>query len=127
MLLIYGLLLSASVFAGSALLLWLWVLPALLGQPFLRLYLLAEHGRCPFVANMLENSRTTHTNALIRFVAWNMPYHAEHHAMPTVPFHQLPKLHNHTKAHLTSVSDGYASFHAGYVAALTPEDKSASE
>ncbi|MEM0945125.1 MAG: fatty acid desaturase, partial [Pseudomonadota bacterium] len=34
-------------------LLWAWPIPALLGQPFLRAYLLAEHGRCPPVANML--------------------------------------------------------------------------
>ena len=24
------------------------------------------------------------------FLAWNMPYHAEHHAFPAVPFHNLP-------------------------------------
>ena len=24
---------------------------------------------------------------------WNMPYHAEHHAYPSVPFHALPQLH----------------------------------
>jgi Fatty acid desaturase len=31
----------------TPLLLWVWVLPVLLGQPFLRIYLLAEHGDCP--------------------------------------------------------------------------------
>ena len=24
---------------------------------------------------------------------WNMPYHAEHHAYPEIPFYSLPKLH----------------------------------
>ncbi|WP_246694633.1 fatty acid desaturase, partial [Mesorhizobium sp. M2D.F.Ca.ET.147.01.1.1] len=67
--------------------------PALLGQPFLRLYLMAEHGRCPLVANMLENTRTTLTNWFVHKLAWNMPYHAEHHAYPGVPFHQLPEFH----------------------------------
>ena len=28
-------------------LLWLWIVPLILGFPVLRLYLLAEHGRCP--------------------------------------------------------------------------------
>ena len=28
----------------------------------------------------------------MRWFAWNMPYHVEHHAYPSVPFHALPKL-----------------------------------
>lgn len=106
-----------SLFYTSALL-WLWLLPVLIGQPFLRLYLLAEHGLCPPVANMLENSRTTFTNRIVRFVAWNMPYHAEHHAFPNVPFHQLPTFHDWTRAHLKSTSDGYTEFAADYTRAL---------
>lgn len=61
------------------LLLWVWVVPVLLGQPFLRLYLLAEHGDCPEVANMFENTRTTFTTRAVRWLAWNMPFHVEHH------------------------------------------------
>ncbi|MGR3468946.1 MAG: fatty acid desaturase, partial [Shimia sp.] len=72
----------------------------------------------PPVANMLENSRTTFTNRVVRFLAWNMPYHAEHHAYPQVPFHQLPALHAHTARHLKSTSDGYAAFTADYAAGL---------
>ncbi|CAD0185386.1 Fatty acid desaturase [Ruegeria sp. THAF57] len=102
----------------TPILFWLWLLPVLIGQPFLRLYLLAEHGLCPPVANMLENSRTTFTNRMIRFLAWNMPFHAEHHAFPNVPFHKLPSLHRWTKVHLQSTSDGYAEFTADYVHAL---------
>ncbi|WP_147126494.1 fatty acid desaturase [Shimia ponticola] len=102
----------------SPLVLWLWVVPVLLGQPFLRLYLLAEHGRCPAVANMLENSRTTYTNRVVRFLAWNMPYHAEHHAYPMVPFHQLPAFHERTIAHLLSTSEGYRQFAAQYASDL---------
>ncbi|WP_170759560.1 fatty acid desaturase [Ruegeria lacuscaerulensis] len=97
---------------------WLWLLPVLVGQPFLRLYLLAEHGLCPPVANMLENSRTTFTNQIVRFLAWNMPYHAEHHAFPNVPFHQLPGLHRWTRAHLKSTSDSYSEFTGDYVHSL---------
>ncbi|MCE8009288.1 fatty acid desaturase [Aestuariivita sp.] len=98
---------------------WLWVLPALVGQPVLRLYLLAEHGRCPPVADMLENSRTTFTNRLVRAVAWNMPYHAEHHAFPNVPFHHLPDLHADLAAHLKSTSNGYTEFTRDYLGDLT--------
>lgn len=51
------------------LVLWVWLVPVLLGQPFLRLYLLAEHGDCPKVANMFQNTRTTFTNRIVRFLA----------------------------------------------------------
>lgn len=99
----------------SPLMFWVWMLPLAVGQPVLRLYLLAEHGRCPPVANMLENSRTTFTSRLVRALAWNMPYHAEHHAYPNVPFHKLPTLHRHTRAHLKSTSNGYSEFAQDYV------------
>lgn len=110
-----------SVAAGSAVLIWVWLLPLVLGQPVLRLYLLAEHGRCPLVANMFENTRTTLTNRAVRWLAWNMPYHAEHHACPTVPFHKLPMLHAVTRAHLRQTSPGYRSFTRDYVAHLSAD------
>ncbi|MEW2916508.1 fatty acid desaturase [Ruegeria sp. ANG10] len=117
------LLLVLYVFVGlsllySSALFWLWLLPVLIAQPVLRLYLLAEHGLCPQVANMLENSRTTFTNRIVRFLAWNMPYHAEHHAFPNVPFHQLPTLHDRTQAYLKSTSDGYSDFTQDYIKSL---------
>ena len=123
MLLLYGVLIAGSFMLSTTVLLWLWVVPAILGQPFLRLYLMAEHGRCPQVANMLENSRTTFTNALMRRLAWNMPYHAEHHAYPSVPFHKLPELHKFAKAHLKVTQDGYTRFHAETVRQFAGADK----
>lgn len=102
----------------SPLVLWLWLVPLVIGQPFLRLYLLAEHGLCPAVADMLENTRTTYTVRLVRFLAWNMPYHAEHHSLPSVPFHRLPDFHMITAAHLKSTSSGYIAFTQSYVRSL---------
>lgn len=99
----------------SPILLWVWLVPLLLGFPVLRLYLLAEHGRCPFVADMFDNTRTTYTNKIVRFVAWNMPYHAEHHVYPQVPFHRLPQLHRLTEEHLRQTETGYAAFTRHYV------------
>lgn len=99
-------------------LVWLWALPMLLGQPVLRLYLLAEHGRCPAVTDMLSNTRTTFTNRLVRFLAWNMPYHIEHHSAPNVPFHKLPELHKRMAPHLKSTSPSYSAFTRDYVAEL---------
>ncbi len=111
----YALAGAVSLWAQTTLLLYVWIIPMVLGQPFLRLYLLAEHGRCPMVADMFENTRTTFTNRIVRALARNMPYHAEHHAFPNVPFHSLPTLHDLAKPHLKVTQDGYAAFHADYV------------
>ena len=93
-------------------LLLLWIVPVLLTQPVLRLYLLAEHGACALSSDMLRNTRTTISNPVVRFLAWNMPYHAEHHAFPGVPFHALPVLHRELGPRLGMVSKGYVSANA---------------
>jgi fatty acid desaturase len=116
----YLLALCASVAASGDALLYLWIGPALLGQPFLRLYLLAEHTGCPLVANMLENSRTTRSLAPIRRLAWNMPHHAEHHACPALPFHALPAAHRLLKARIAVQAPGYLAVHREIVAGLRP-------
>jgi len=108
----------ASIAGASAALLYLWVGPALLGQPFLRLYLLAEHTGCPLVASMLENSRTTRSLAPVRRLAWNMPYHAEHHAYPGLPFHALPAAHRLLKSRIAVQAPGYVAVHREIVAGL---------
>lgn len=118
MLAAYAVIAALCVYFRTPALVFAWILPALLGQPFLRLYLLAEHGRCPYVANMLENSRTTLTNFLVRRLAWNMPYHAEHHAYPGVPFHRLPEFHALIESHLQQVEQGYVRFHSRYLSEM---------
>lgn len=100
----------------SPLVLWLWLLPILLGQPVLRLYLLAEHGDCPQVADMFDNTRTTFTTGLVRALAWNMPYHVEHHLLPAVPFDRLPALHALIRDHLRVTAPGYVAFSRAYLA-----------
>ena len=70
------------------------------------------------MSNVLENSRTTTTTWLLRKLAWNMPYHAEHHAYPAVPFFRLPSFHKLTRQHLQKTERGYLRFHRKYAAAL---------
>ena len=106
-LLIYALLAAASVAAGSDALLIYWVVPVLLGQPFLRLYLLAEHTLCPLVPDMYANTRTTFTNRALRFLCWNMCFHVEHHAYPGLPFHALPRAHEVLAPRLKVTAPGY--------------------
>jgi fatty acid desaturase len=104
---IYAAALVGSIAAHSAVLLWYWVIPIVLAQPMLRFYLLAEHSACPRSADMLENTRTTYTNGLVRFLAWNMPFHAEHHAWPSIPFHALPRTNALVRDQLRKTAPGY--------------------
>ena len=92
-----------------------WLLPLLFGQPFLRLFLLAEHTGCEESTNPEANTRTTLSNRWVRWLMWNMPYHAEHHVCPQVPFHQLPQLHGQLKSRWQVVASGYRAFHRDLV------------
>jgi fatty acid desaturase len=114
----YALLLLVSVLWLGPLLLWIWLLPLATGFPVLRLYLLAEHGRCARVSNMSENTRTTYTNRLVRLLAWNMPFHTEHHVWPMVPFHRLPELNAMMQDELQVTSPSYSAFAKDYATTL---------
>lgn len=114
---------GASALLSMALVGWwaplvFWIGPQLLGQPFLRLYLLAEHTLCTMDDNGLTNTRTTLTNALTRLVMWNMPFHTEHHLYPSIPFHRLPEAHAAIRSRLAVLQDGYTRWHLGFVRSL---------
>jgi len=100
---------AGSVALRSDALVWYWLLPLALGLPFLRLYLLTEHTGCTENDDALANTRTTLSVWLVRFLMWNLPYHAEHHLYPSIPFHQLPAAHRWLRPHLRVVARGYTS------------------
>jgi fatty acid desaturase len=93
----------ASIALGSGAVLYYWFMPVVLAQPFLRALLIVEHTGCSQNRNGLTNTRTTLTGFPIRFLMWNMPYHAEHHLCPAVPFHRLPALHRLLREKLAHV------------------------
>jgi fatty acid desaturase len=98
---------AAASLVLSPVALYYWFLPAVLAQPFLRALLICEHTGCSLDANGLTNTRTTLAGFPIRPLMWNMPYHAEHHLFPTIPFHQLPALHRKIRDRLVHVEPGY--------------------
>jgi fatty acid desaturase len=75
------------------------------------LLVLPEHTGLSREGSQLQRTRTTRSNALVRFLMWNMTYHAEHHAYPAVAFHALPELHRALGPEVEHVSSGYLSFH----------------
>ena len=87
------------------------LLAQLVGHGILSAFLAAEHGGLPHEGSMLERTRTTKTNGFVRYLMWNMPYHAEHHAYPAVPWHALPELHTLMKDELVHIIPGYPHMH----------------
>ena len=112
------LLAAVSLALRTDALLWYWLVPLALGLPFLRLYLLSEHTGCSEDDDGLSNTRTTLSTWPVRFLMWNLPYHAEHHLYPSIPFHQLPAAHDWMRAQLRVVADGYVAVHRELYAAL---------
>ena len=104
---LYAALIVGSVALGTTVVLWVWFIPLLVGLPLLRLYLLCEHTLCPESDDGFANTRTTLSNPVVRFLMWNLPYHAEHHLFPNIPFHQLPEAHLHLRPHLKFVARSY--------------------
>jgi fatty acid desaturase len=114
----YGAILAVSlVFRTTAALVY-WLVPLVLGQPFLRLYLMAEHGGCALSDDMYANTRTTYTNGAVRLLAWQMPYHVEHHAFPAVPFHALGQVNALIRERIEVGDRGYLAVHAGLIRQL---------
>jgi fatty acid desaturase len=89
-----------------------WLLPRIAGEPVMRIIRVSEHGACPLVPDMLRNTRTVITWRPLRWLNWNNAHHAEHHALPGIPFHALPELHQDMRAHLEELRPGYVATQA---------------
>jgi fatty acid desaturase len=118
-LLVYGLAIAASIALGRPYFATYWLVPVVLGQPLLRAILLAEHTGCSSDDNSLTNTRTTHTLWPVRFLMWEMPYHAEHHRYPALPFFALGGVHQSLGPSLAHVARrGYVGLHADLLGRL---------
>ncbi|WP_078840778.1 fatty acid desaturase [Streptomyces antioxidans] len=99
-----------------------WIVPRIIAEPTLRLVRMAEHTGMEEGADPLTNTRTTLSNPVVRFLYWQMPYHAEHHMAPSVPFHNLRALHQALPGKPEEreyvISKGYVRAHRDIVANL---------
>jgi len=92
-----------------------WVIPVILGQPFLRLYLLSEHAGCAMNGDTYTNTRTTYTNVAVRLLTWQMPFHVEHHTFPSVPFHALKRVNALIRDRIEVGAPGYLATHRAFI------------
>ncbi len=111
----YGGVAVLSVAAGSWAALTYWVIPRLLGEPWMRVIRMAEHVGLPLVPDFLQNTRTTRVLWPLRVLNWNMAYHTAHHFAPAVPFHRLPEFHGLIEPHVAAIGDGYGEVHGDIV------------
>jgi fatty acid desaturase len=113
---VYGAAIAVSALLGYPYFALYWFIPVALAQPLLRFILLAEHGGCSEDANALTNTRTTYTLWPVRFLMWEMPFHAEHHRYPALPFFSLARAHRTLGPELKFVARrGYLGMHADYL------------
>ena len=89
----YALIIAMSVLERSWAACIVWFAPLCLMKFTHQLQNLIEHLGLAHDADLFTNTRSTRTNAAVRWMAWQMPYHTAHHAFPAVPFHRLKELH----------------------------------
>ncbi|MEL7172114.1 MAG: fatty acid desaturase [Pseudomonadota bacterium] len=81
-----------SVAAGSWAAVILWLAPLVTMKFVHQLQNTIEHLGLSHEDDILQNTRTTRTNKLMRWLCWQMPYHTAHHSFPSVPFWKLRAL-----------------------------------
>lgn len=90
---------------------WGLFLGQIIGHCFLASYTAAEHNGLPHEGNILERTRSIRAPQVVKFIMWNMPYHAEHHAYPAIPFHALPELHEAIQEEIVHKDKNHPEFH----------------
>ena len=98
--------------------LWLLLLGQWLGHAMLAFYLVFEHNGLPHEGTILQRTRTLYTSRWMCLLMWNMPYHAEHHAYPAIPWHNLPALHELWKDRVFWIQKGLPPLHKDIVSQL---------
>src|SRR3954469_23051669 len=113
---VYAAALGAGLWLPAPYFVIYWLVPVALAQPLLRAILLAEHMGCSESSDMLSNTRTTYTVWPVRYLMWEMPYHADHHRYPALPFFALRSAHRRLEPYLSQIArTGYSGLHLGIV------------
>ena len=87
------------------------ILGQVVGHCLLAFYVSMEHNGLSHEGDIFDKTRSMKVPKIVRIVMWNMPYHAEHHAYPAVPFHALPDLHKAIQPEITHQNQNHLNFH----------------
>jgi len=90
--------LAASIATGTIVPLLFIGLPTFYGAWLMWFFAVTQHaGLREDVLDHRMSTRTVYINPVLRFLYLNMNYHVEHHMFPTVPYYNLPALHEEIK------------------------------
>jgi fatty acid desaturase len=124
-LILYVIIALGSIVAQSWAVLSFWILPMIATKPVHQLQNTIEHLGLSHNDDILENTRSTKTNAFMRWLCWQMPYHTAHHVFPSVPFWKLHKLNTKIEAQAGSVHRmGWIEFQVEVIKCLAQKDES---
>ncbi len=122
---LYAIILVVSLAGGSWAWFTFWIAPMVLTKPVHQLQNTIEHLGLSHDSNILENTRSTRTNALMRWLCWQMPYHTAHHTFPSVPFWKLKTLNEKIEAQAGEVwRMGWIEFQIEVIKKLRAKDES---
>ncbi len=121
----YGLIALISLALGSWAVLTFWLIPMILTKPVHQLQNTIEHLGLSHKDDILENTRSTRTNAVMRWLCWQMPYHTAHHMFPAVPFWKLHRLNDRIEGVAGEVHRmGWIEFQIEVIGKLRQKDES---
>jgi fatty acid desaturase len=124
-LILYVIIALGSIVTQSWAVLSFWILPMIATKPIHQLQNTIEHLGLSHNDDILENTRSTKTNAFMRWLCWQMPYHTAHHVFPSVPFWKLHKLNTKIEAQAGSVHRmGWIEFQVEVIKCLAQKDES---
>ena len=102
-----------------------WVLPMLLCKPVHQLQNTIEHLGLSHEHDIMNTTRSTRTNFIMRWLCWQMPYHTAHHSFPSVPFWKLKALNNKIETNVGPVHRmGWIEFQIAVLKKLWSKDES---
>ncbi|MEM8648895.1 MAG: fatty acid desaturase [Pseudomonadota bacterium] len=122
---LYLLIVAVSFYFQSWIVLTFWLVPMILTKPVHQLQNTIEHLGLSHENDILENTRSTRANFLVRWLCWQMPYHTAHHTFPTVPFWKLKQLNEKLESACGEVHRmGWLEFQIEVIRRLAQKDES---
>ena len=109
---LHGSLLLAGLFWMPTL---LWIFAAqILGHALISIQTAGDHNGLEHTGG-IDQTRTVTAGPIVQFLFWNMPYHAEHHAQPTIPFYSLPEVNRQGLIDIEHSEPDYPTYHKDVV------------
>ncbi|HEX4507857.1 MAG TPA: fatty acid desaturase [Alphaproteobacteria bacterium] len=109
----YSLIFLISLYFHSWIALKYWLGPLLVMKVFYQFQNMGEHTGLGYNPDTLKCTRTLKGPFWMRWLVWNMSYHAAHHTYPSVPFFRLPELDRNIR----QKSDAAEASTRGYIQA----------